>query len=156
MLKLKPVAIAAISAAAATAVLAVSASGSTPATQADVAHQYHAGAPGFKYLDLAKPKGPSTGDEFIDYATVLSPSSGRRVGLFAQTCTATQIAGRLFGVCEGVLKLPGGDLTFAADDNNNQVSSSAITGGTGTYSRASGTLVTDARSRTITLTTHVH
>lgn len=152
---LKPLAAAAISAAAVTAALAVSASGHTSAMQTTAAHQYLAGTAGFKYLDLAKPKGPSTGDQFIDYATVLDLSK-HRVGSFAQTCTATEITGHLFGVCEGVLKLPTGDLIFAADDNDNQVSTSAITGGTGAYSRARGTLVIDARAKTITLTTHVN
>ena len=83
-------------------------------------------------------KGNSLGDEIVSHDIVFS-GSGKRVGYDAQTCTITNLRPPQLG-CSLVFALPGGMITgqyIGAPPPHKLV---AITGGTGKYVGASGTI----------------
>ena len=83
-------------------------------------------------------KGNSLGDEIVSHDIVFS-KSGKRVGYDAQTCTITNLRPLQLG-CSLVFALPGGMITgqyIGAPPPHKLV---AITGGTGKYVGARGTI----------------
>jgi hypothetical protein len=83
------------------------------------------------------PAGPSVGDGFVITSDVFAPA-GRRVGRLDFACTTTALGRNSSQICQGVLTLPGGQLTgqFAGESRRQ-----AITGGTGKYKGARGQFV---------------
>jgi hypothetical protein len=83
-------------------------------------------------------KGNSLGDEIVSHDIVFS-QSGKRVGYDAQTCTITNLRPPQLG-CSLVVALPGGMITGQYIGAPRPRKLVAITGGTGTYVGASGTI----------------
>jgi hypothetical protein len=85
----------------------------------------------------AAPAGASAGDGAVIVAAVFAPD-GRRVGRLDFACTLTSVGDNGSQICQGVLTLPGGQLTgqFAGETRRQ-----AITGGTGKYKGARGQFV---------------
>ncbi len=109
---------------------------------------------GMKFIDN-KPKGPSTGDRFLDFARVVDAKSGARRGLAFQTCDLAKLGKTNVHNCYGGIQLSGGRINFSdTGTDTGRVSTAAITGGTGAYSTARGTIVFDAH-KTIGVAIHV-
>jgi hypothetical protein len=83
-------------------------------------------------------KGNSLGDEIVSHDIVLS-RSGKRVGYDAQTCTITNLRPPQLG-CSLVFALPGGMITGQYIGSPPPHKLVAITGGTGQYVGARGTI----------------
>jgi hypothetical protein len=85
----------------------------------------------------AGPNGASVGDGLVITSKVFAPGGGR-VGRLDFACTTTGVGGNSSQICQGVLTLPGGQLTgqFAGESRRQ-----AITGGTGKYKGARGQFV---------------
>jgi hypothetical protein len=97
-----------------------------------------------KYLD-AKPKGPSTGDRFIDKGRLVNPAGGASLGYILQACDYAKVGKKELSNCAGGLQLRAGRITFSdAGTDEGRVTHVAITGGTGAYSTARGTIAIDA------------
>jgi hypothetical protein len=139
--------IAALAAAAATAVTVSVASGQSPpaptpvggttisVTQVDRA---------FKFVDVAPRGGPgkpfTQGDAFVIGGRLLKGT--KVVGKTNLVCTTTQPGRRGGSLCVGALVLPGGQIAFSGYNTvaDTPATSFAVTGGTGTYAGARGTL----------------
>jgi hypothetical protein len=97
-----------------------------------------------KYLD-AKPKGPSTGDRFIDKGRLVNPASGASMGYILQACDYAKVGKKELSNCAGGLQLKAGRVIFAdVGTDEGRVTHVAITGGSGAYSTARGTIAIDA------------
>jgi hypothetical protein len=83
-------------------------------------------------------KGNSLGDEIVSHDIVFS-RSGKRVGYDAQTCMITNLRPPQLG-CSLVFALPGGTITGQYIGAPPPHKLAAITGGTGKYVGASGTI----------------
>lgn len=93
-------------------------------------------------------KGPSTGDYVVDTGTVVDAGSGVRRGTVIDTCILARVGKHDGYNCHGGARLPGGMLTMALMGvTSERVSTFAVTGGTGTYAGARGTLVTTPLGR---------
>jgi hypothetical protein len=97
----------------------------------------------FQFVDVAPQGGPSKppsqGDEFVIGARL--EQSGKRVGTANLVCTVTRPGRTGLSQCVGTLTLPHGDITISGISRiatNSDVF--AVTGGTGAYARARGTL----------------
>lgn len=101
----------------------------------------------FRFIDIA-PKGehPTAGDSLV--LTNGLYKSGDRIGTLHATCVVTRRVakpGRTPLLCQGVYRLPGGDLFGpAAIAGNSDRVRVAITGGTRKYAGASGEAVEDS------------
>ena len=92
----------------------------------------------FNYLDLGK-EGPTVGDETL-FNDVLR-RSGRKVGKQAGFCKVTAIRADGFDVeCLSTISLPSGQITAQGLTTNAPVKHLAVTGGTGSYAEADGTM----------------
>lgn len=91
----------------------------------------------------SKPNGPSTGDIFLD-AGRLMDAHGRNAGVLIQSCEAYFLGKAQLSSCTGAISLAGGQITFAegGPESNSTTSAYAVTGGTGTYQTARGTITT--------------
>jgi len=87
---------------------------------------------------------PSPGDFFV-FSSGLYDGSGARVGTVLGHCTISAPAS-LPGECEGVAKLKDGQLTFGTATTNSRTTVIAITGGTGAYEGARGTVTSVNRT----------
>jgi len=98
----------------------------------------------FKFIDVAPTGGPgkpfTQGDAFVIGSQLLMGT--KVVGKANLVCTTTQPGSRGGSVCFGALVLPGGQITFSGYNTVADVPKTvfAVTGGTGTYSGARGTL----------------
>ena len=102
----------------------------------------------FKFIDnppkATRKRGPSSGDELI-FANKLTDASGKAAGTLLATCTFTPKAGTL--LCDGVFKLASGTITGTALTSENSLTTTiAITGGTGAYEGARGSVTSVDRS----------
>jgi hypothetical protein len=102
----------------------------------------------FKFIDnppkVTRKRGPSAGDSFI-FANKLTDSSGKPAGTLTATCEVTPSVNSL--LCTGVFKLVNGTITGTAlTTENGRKTTIAITGGTGAYEGARGSVESVARS----------
>ena len=88
---------------------------------------------------------PSPGDEFI-YASPLYDESGARAGLVAIHCTVEVGTARNFADCQGTAKLKDGTFAVSGLSGDARTTVVAITGGTGAYEGARGSVTSVARS----------
>jgi hypothetical protein len=93
----------------------------------------------FTYVDAPPKAGdnkpPSGGDELVIGGKIAEGGSTSIV------CTVTHPGARAAGICIGVLELAGGEITFVGGGSlAGNTTTSAVTGGTGEYAGASGTL----------------
>ncbi len=123
-----------------TAALSGPASGRTASSTIRVAQVERA----FKFEDVAPRGGPAKpftqGDAFVIGGQLLS---GKKVvGTSNLVCTTTQPGRRGGNLCEGALVLPRGQITLSGFNTVRDVPATtfAVTGGTGAYARARGTL----------------
>ena len=122
----------------------------------------------FKFVDnpprhgvnrRGEPRRLSLGDEFLGASPLYNAANTSRSGTFYFHCTVV-VARRTFPrsrfLCEGELRLADGTMTahgsFRGSDNPVVV---AVTGGTGNYEGASGTLTTADQGNTTTDTVHL-
>lgn len=139
----KPIALAATTAVLAgggAAALAQGQSTTTPAQEIDFK------IAGFsnKYLD-AKPKGPSTGDRFLDKGRLVNRTTGAGLGYILQACDYAKQGKKELSNCYGGLQLKAGRVMFSdVGTDEGRVTHVAITGGTGAYATARGTIAIDA------------
>jgi hypothetical protein len=94
-----------------------------------------------KFLD-ASPAGPSLGDEQIASGTLYGPA-GRETGMFGFTCTTVGVtATHTLEQCAGWGLLADGQLEFAGMSCDTDTTHTwGVTGGTGAYTTARGTLI---------------
>ena len=103
----------------------------------------------FKFIDnppKAKSRNspPSAGDEFL-FTNPLYDESGARVGYVTAHCTVEP--GVKVPDCQGEAKLKDGSLSLSGLTNESSLKQTiSITGGTGAYEGASGSVVSVARS----------
>jgi hypothetical protein len=134
------VAAAAIAVAAATSVAAVGASGQAGSQTIEVTQVDQA----FKFEDVSPKGGPAKpftqGDAFVIGGKLLK--GGKTVGKDNLVCTTTQPGRKGGSLCEGTIVLSGGQITFSGYNTVADAPSTvfAVTGGTGSYSGASGTV----------------
>jgi hypothetical protein len=127
-------------AAAATSVVAVSASGQTTSRTVEVTQVERA----FKFEDVAPKGGPgkpfTQGDAFVIGGRLLK--GGKAAGKANLVCTTTQPGRKGGSLCDGSLVLSGGEITFSGYNTVADTPSTvfAVTGGTGSYAGASGTV----------------
>jgi len=88
---------------------------------------------------------PSPGDTFV-FTSRLYDQSGAKVGTLIAHCTISAPAS-LPAACEGTAKLKDGQLTLAAAGSNTNTTVIAITGGTGAYEGARGSVTSVTRSK---------
>lgn len=134
---------AAVTAAAATSAVAVNASGQTSASQPQTIHVTQVDR-AFKFIDVAPRGGTSKpfteGDAFVIGGKLLDGS--KAVGKSDLVCTTTQPGKKGGSLCDGTLVLSGGQITFSGYNTVADVPATvfAVTGGTGSYAGASGTV----------------
>jgi hypothetical protein len=87
----------------------------------------------FNYIDLAKP-GPSAADEVVFHDRLFQ--HGHQVGDDLGSCILVEASG--LANCTGVVRLAGGNITFAFANEPPPRKVLAITGGTGKYRTAHG------------------
>lgn len=111
---------------------------------------------GMKVID-SRPKGPSVGDRFLDYAKVVDAKSGARRGYAFQACDFAKVGKKELSNCYGGIQLSAGRLSFAdTGTDTGRFSTVAITGGTGAYATARGTIVFDAgKKKNIGVVIHI-
>ena len=102
----------------------------------------------FKFIDLppkvSKGHGPGAGDGFI-FANKLTDEAGKAAGTVIARCEATPVQGTLY--CDGVFKLTDGTITGTGlTTENSRTTRIAITGGTGAYEGARGSITSVDRS----------
>jgi hypothetical protein len=115
----------------------------TPAAQQEI--DFKIAKEGMKFVDATKPKGPSTGDRFLDYGKIVDTKSGASRGYVFQTCDFAKVGRKQLANCYGGVQLAGGRITFSdVGSDTGRFTSVAITGGTGAYATARGTIVFDA------------
>ena len=88
---------------------------------------------------------PSPGDEFI-FSSPLYDESGARAGLVAIHCTVEVGAARNLADCQGTAKLKDGTLAVSGLSGDSRKTVVAVTGGTGAYEGARGSVTSVARS----------
>lgn len=127
-------------AAAATSGLAVSANGQSSSRTIEVTQVDRA----FKFIDVPPRGGTSKpfsqGDAFVIGGKLLDGS--KTVGKANLVCTTTQPGRKGGSLCEGILTLSGGQISFSGYNPVADVPETvfAVTGGTGSYAGASGTV----------------
>jgi hypothetical protein len=114
----------------------------------------------FAFIDNAPKTGPKTisaGDEFVLKQPL--ESKGKTIGNLQALCVATKTAkgfGKAEFLCSGTFTFPGQGTLTAQAINKGGRTQGAITGGTGSYVGASGTVVSKqvkgGSSTTVTLT----
>ncbi len=125
------------------AVLSGPASGRTASYTIRVAQVERA----FKFEDVAPRGGPTKpftqGDAFVIGGQLLA--GHKVVGTSNLVCTTTQPGRRGGNLCQGVLVLPRGEITFSGFNTVRDVpvTTFALTGGTGAYAGARGTLASE-------------
>lgn len=98
----------------------------------------------FKFIDIAPKGGPgkpfSQGDAFAIGGKLLD--GAKTVGKDNLLCTTTQPGRKGGSLCQGVLALPGGQITFSGYTTvaDSPAEVFAVTGGTGSYADAVGTV----------------
>jgi hypothetical protein len=97
-----------------------------------------------KFVNVGK-KGLSAGDWFVSTAPLFNPQSGDKVGRTVVKFTVAKRLGRrdALNLVDGVVHLGGGKLTFYGSFKFSSFRTgvtAAITGGTGRYTNAGGTL----------------
>jgi|tagenome__1003787_1003787.scaffolds.fasta_scaffold20968181_4 hypothetical protein len=102
----------------------------------------------FKFIDtppkVTKKHGPSAGDGFM-FANKLTDASGKAAGTLIARCNVSTKPSTL--LCDGVFKLANGTITGTALTNESSLTSTiAITGGTGAYEGARGSVTSVDRS----------
>jgi hypothetical protein len=94
-------------------------------------------------MPLANPKRISPGDGFVSTKNVLD-AERKRIGTIEEQCTITNggsSLGKLRSVCTAVVRLPGGQLYASlSPDFEGEERIAGVTGGTGAYSGATGTI----------------
>lgn len=109
-------------------------------------------APRTRLTRAGQPRRFSPGDGFVSSKWRLD-ARGRRIGRIEERCTITNSGrriGALHSVCIGVVVLPNGQLhasfspNFASDGRE-----AAVTGGTGAYAGATGTIYARAGERVV-------
>ena len=88
---------------------------------------------------------PSAGDSFL-FSSQLYDESGARVGFVTGQCTIGPGAGRNNPNCAATAKLADGTVTVAGIGGNSRTTVLAITGGTGAYEGARGSVTSVSRS----------
>jgi hypothetical protein len=95
----------------------------------------------FKYVDTGR-KGPSTGDRDLDYADIADARTGAHRGVLMQACDFAKLGKRVISSCSGGMQLASGEIDFTLSGlERGRISTYAITGGTGAFSTARGTVV---------------
>src|SRR4051794_9833071 len=99
----------------------------------------------FKFVDVpprAKRNAPSPGDGFV-FTTPLKDPSGASAGTLTAQCTFTP---KNRSVCNGIFRLKNGLITGTTESSDSLTTVIAITGGTGAYEGARGTITSVDRS----------
>lgn len=105
-------------------------------------------APQAKVLDLLR-TGVSAGDIVLSRGVGADPESGARVGRLTTRCQRTKVSADnswAWVLCDGELATPSGKVTFTGtrrQGEDHAAGTFAITGGTGDYSAAGGTVSTE-------------
>jgi len=115
----------------------------------------------FRYVDLppkqrSEESPPTAGDEIV--LTSRLYRSGDRVGTLHAVCTFTRRTAnfdRLPASCAGTFVLKGGSIQVAAGGMLKDKFELAITGGTGRFAGASGTVTSDSTGRRTVNTVHL-
>jgi len=100
----------------------------------------------FKFIDIpprAKRNRPSPGDGFV-FTTPLKDASGASAGTLTAQCTFTP---KNKSICNGIFRLKNGMITGTTESSDSLTTVIAITGGTGAYEGARGTITSVNRSR---------
>ena len=146
---MKRLAVLCIPAAAAAVAVVVLLPGAGSAQQAGGEQTFKLVEPGkgaaFKFVDIpprAKRNRPSSGDGFV-FTTPLNDASGARVGTLAAQCTFTPLNK---SICNGIFHLKDGTITGTTELSDSLTTHIAITGGTGAYEGARGTITSVDRS----------
>ncbi|MCW2993349.1 MAG: hypothetical protein JWQ18_844 [Conexibacter sp.] len=140
---MKPILIATTAAALAAAAIAATASGQAPTTTAPTTLKLLHQESHFAFVDVA-PRGgtrkpPSEGDQFVIGGRLTA--AGKPSGTANLVCTITQPGAKGLSECVGTLVLPTGSITFAGGSRiATEDDTFAVTGGTGAYAKATGTL----------------
>jgi nitrate/nitrite transporter NarK len=110
----------------------------------------------FRHIRNTKPKSQranSLGD-LIVFTNPLADASGKKVGKLYVNCATTVGSGNFLKstlTCAGVVALPDGTLTFAANVSPSApTTTGAVTGGTGAYAGARGVFVSHETKTAIT------
>lgn len=107
-------------------------------------------------IDLGR-KGFSAGDEDLSVARLTS--GGRRVGTFSTICTTVAVGSKATQLCTQSFQLAHGDIEASGAVTSTQAGPSpfdwAITGGTGDYRAARGSVHVIPGNRTVHMTLHV-
>ena len=141
---------AAVAAATATAgiALATSAHGAGGTTLHLVDHNA-----GFAFQDV-KPKQLPKKGSLGDTLTIAGRLTGDRTGTSGLVCTVIQAGKGGSELCQGIAKLPDGTIVFSGRSNQDDSPSPlAVTGGTGAYAGAGGTITTKDGKHDTTLVT---
>lgn len=101
-------------------------------------------------LITSKTSPETPGDEVIAVSKVTGPTRGRRYLVCSATETAASVERALYS-CQITYVLRGGTITAAAVAHITGNATAAITGGTGIYAAARGTLATRQGADTLTL-----
>ena len=127
---------------------------SSPATPAAQELKLTIPAKSFHYKTFdAKPKGDSTGDSDVNYASV--SGSGRK-GHIVQNCVLAKAGRTNLFTCNGVLELGSGTIYFATGGVDKEGPTQiAITGGTGDFAAANGTIVIDQAGKDFSVDVHL-
>ncbi len=126
--------------AAAASVVAVTADGQTAPTTIQVTQVDQA----FKFIDIAPKGGPgkpfTQGDAFAIGGKLLE--GAKTIGKANLICTTTQPGRRGGSLCQGALVLRAGQITFSGYNTvaDTPTTVFAVTGGTGSYANAHGTV----------------
>jgi hypothetical protein len=98
-----------------------------------------------------KPSGDSIGDSSADLFT-LRTSEGKRAGDVTDTCTLFRPGAHPLAQCQGAVTLADGVLALAGTTSGSDVTTYAVTGGTGRFVGAGGVFRVDGAGHvTITL-----
>ena len=108
---------------------------------------------GFAYQDV-KPKQLPKKGSLGDTLTIAGRLTGDRKGTSALVCTVTQAGKGGNELCQGIAYLSDGTIVFSGRSNQDDSPSPlAVTGGTGAYAGAGGTITTTDGKHNTTLVT---
>lgn len=128
-----------------------------PAHRGAAAHTVHTRAVVFKYsrghfhFVGKSATHPKIGDRFVDYAT---SGSGKHLVRLLSVCTlvagSSEKSAR--SQCVQTLEFPNGQVSTVGGDSNSSTSVAGISGGTGAFAYATGTVTTKSGKSAATLT----
>ncbi len=114
---------------------------STTSTTTKTIHVIEPKSAVFTFVDVGAP-GPSVGDYIVITSPFLSPATHQKVGSEAVVCTAVKATPNPPLQCVGTASFAGGDITLQGIfvSVTGKANVLAVTGGTGAYQTAAGTV----------------